>query len=361
MIDLGGVNGSPISIGNNNSHTFDVTSLISNPNVLAYVSDALLGTNFVGNDVNAQVARENMALMKQMNDENIAFQQRENEITRGREDTAVQRAAADMEAAGLSKTLAAGNPASAQALTAPQGQAIQNQFKYDAQIGKMNLASRVADLYFQSRSDERAQDLNDAQIAKLDAETQSELISNKYKEDVYKADIASKTADTEMTKVTIDYYKLQQEILSIEKEYKGLELQASIDAKLAEKTKDLAEADYSKARISLVVQQIVSEVMNQERVKILAAKDKQELVNLVRDYAYKYYQIESLKHDLNVGQKYGLPIGAMLNGDIGSWVNTIRSLLSGGKSVQFDLNGVSQNPDGTGFITDPITGLVDYY
>ena len=54
------------------------------------------------------------------NKRNIDFQKRENRITRKREDNAVQRRAKDMEAAGLNKVLAAGDPASAQALQAPQ-------------------------------------------------------------------------------------------------------------------------------------------------------------------------------------------------------------------------------------------------
>lgn len=56
------------------------------------------------------------------NERNIWFQQRENEITRAREDNAVQRRAADLESAGLSKTLAAGSPAVAAQLRAPQGE-----------------------------------------------------------------------------------------------------------------------------------------------------------------------------------------------------------------------------------------------
>lgn len=54
-----------------------------------------------------------------ISEQNIAFQQEENEITREREDNAVQRRKADLIAAGMSPVLAAGNPASAQALSSP--------------------------------------------------------------------------------------------------------------------------------------------------------------------------------------------------------------------------------------------------
>lgn len=51
---------------------------------------------------------------------NMAFQNQQNQITREREDTAVQRRAKDMEAAGFNPVLAAGNPAGAQALSLPK-------------------------------------------------------------------------------------------------------------------------------------------------------------------------------------------------------------------------------------------------
>jgi len=74
-----------------------------------FLGDVFTGGAYSQNQTNQAIANQN-----------IAFQQKENAITRQREDNAVQRAALDMQAAGLSKTLAAGNPASAQALTAPQ-------------------------------------------------------------------------------------------------------------------------------------------------------------------------------------------------------------------------------------------------
>lgn len=72
------------------------------------------------NAANLQIAQNTNAMNQSINDSNIKFQQAENEITRQREDNAVRRRASDMVAAGLSKTLAAGSPAAANALQAPQ-------------------------------------------------------------------------------------------------------------------------------------------------------------------------------------------------------------------------------------------------
>jgi len=60
------------------------------------------------------------------NNKNIAFQREQNEITRGREDNAIQRQMADAELAGVNPfALAGSSGASAATMNAPQGQAPQ--------------------------------------------------------------------------------------------------------------------------------------------------------------------------------------------------------------------------------------------
>lgn len=83
------------------------------------------------NQMNMALNRENIAFQKRTNDLNWQRQLAENNLTRQREDTAYGRAARDMEAAGLSKTLAAGNPASSASMTAAQAQSPQNKFGYE--------------------------------------------------------------------------------------------------------------------------------------------------------------------------------------------------------------------------------------
>ncbi len=83
------------------------------------------------NQMNMALNRENIAFQKRTNDLNWQRQLAENNLARQREDTAYSRAARDMEAAGLSKTLAAGSPASSAAMTASQAEAPRNKFGYE--------------------------------------------------------------------------------------------------------------------------------------------------------------------------------------------------------------------------------------
>lgn len=63
----------------------------------------------------------NAAMAYSQNEKNIAFQQRENDLTRLREDSAYQRAVGDARSAGLSPLAVVGTAgSSSQALTAPQ-------------------------------------------------------------------------------------------------------------------------------------------------------------------------------------------------------------------------------------------------
>ena len=72
------------------------------------------------NEANRQMVESTNAMNQAINERNIQFQQQENEIARQREDNAVQRRAQDLVNAGLSKTLAAGSAASANAMQAGQ-------------------------------------------------------------------------------------------------------------------------------------------------------------------------------------------------------------------------------------------------
>lgn len=93
-------------------------------NAGAYASDALLGTNFVGNKYNYEIANQNLDWQKEYAAKMEGFLRESWQ----REDNAVQRRVADLKSAGLSPTLAAG---SAAATSQPiQLKAPQNDFQY---------------------------------------------------------------------------------------------------------------------------------------------------------------------------------------------------------------------------------------
>lgn len=108
-------------------------------------SSSLFGS-LIANSRNKQIAQMNINAQKQINAQNLAYQKQEAEITRAREDTAVQRAMADTVASGLSKTLATGNTASANYMNPYSKVAPQSNFHYDSALEKLNLGNFIIDL-----------------------------------------------------------------------------------------------------------------------------------------------------------------------------------------------------------------------
>lgn len=123
MIDNSSYQYDPFS---KHSISFDVSGI---GNVLAPVSDAIFGTNFYGNNLNAGIAGQNLEWQKEYAKINEGLLRE----SWAREDNAVQRRVADLKAAGLSPTLAAG---SAAATSSPiQLKAPQNEFRYENPFG----------------------------------------------------------------------------------------------------------------------------------------------------------------------------------------------------------------------------------
>ena len=81
------------------------------------------------NQANMAMNAQNIQFQRETNDLNYARQKAENDLTRQREDTAYSRAASDLESAGLSKTLAAGEPASSSAMQSAVAQSPENKFQ----------------------------------------------------------------------------------------------------------------------------------------------------------------------------------------------------------------------------------------
>lgn len=83
--------------------------------------------NALNRKAQAEMNDKNIAMTQQINAQNIANQNAQNEITRQREDNAYQRAAKDIELAGMSKQLLTGgasaSPMNVAQAVAPQGEA----------------------------------------------------------------------------------------------------------------------------------------------------------------------------------------------------------------------------------------------
>lgn len=147
--------------------------------------------------VGAAAQSQSNKVNKEIAGSNLDYQREFNQKIFDREDTAVQRASADLQAAGLSKTLAtgrgagAGGTASAPMLdmeyTSPLNKA--------AEITVNGLSSTNAILNML-----QSQQAQSAQIAHLNAQTESLNIDNAYKADMLTAELHSKNAQTDHTR-----------------------------------------------------------------------------------------------------------------------------------------------------------------
>lgn len=183
------------------------------------------GLSFLGgiltNKTNKEMTDKNVASVERMNSQNIAFQKAENALTRQREDNAVTRASIDMQNAGLSKTLAAGHPASAQALTAPSTQAPNYSYKYENALMKLQLADSIANFKLK-QSEANKNNAQASTVAK-----QSEL---------YDSQIGLNKANEKLTSIV------------------GENKQREIDTQISYYMQQIAE---SKSRVSLNQEQIL--------------------------------------------------------------------------------------------------------
>lgn len=296
--------------------------------------------NISTNTANYRIAQETNATNMALNQANIEMQERQNEINRQREDDAVRRRANDLVGAGLSKTLAAGSPASANAMAAPQntfaaetGHAMQSYsakpykgfgqmasdletaayHRKQAQIAdkELDLKGTQLDIAQQEADEVKRHNLaSEKQTAKANEENkryhdlmnewhQAELDQNsKFHDDALKVDWAN---------TKIKYLSYMSE--SANKEYQNLwystqiELAKNQDAREAKKlTADLAEASakiamyYSgikvdqsqialyRAQAQKVIQETVTEIA---RRRNLNAETKQILI----DAATKVYNL----------------------------------------------------------------------
>lgn len=309
----------------------------------------------IGNILNYRVAKKNLAfqreaneqniaLQREINSQNIAFQQSENAITREREDNAVQRAAADMTAAGLSKTLAAGNPASAQSLqapsaNAPQVKALNNQFRYESALQKMNIASLLQDMVEKSEDIKMKKDYNDAIIDQIKAQTEGLSLQNSTFMENFRNEQNLKLSTIAVNSANERMHDAQAKLYQIEGDYKADLLQSEIDKNVSQKILNSSQTQVNVKQLDVMARAIAKSIAETNHL------DKQTEL-LVEEITYQKLKIAGYAHDVNFANATGLPVGAMPGGDFG---NLIMSTMAGSGLLNNALQNYFTNYSGGTF------------
>lgn len=247
---------------------------------------------------------------REIANQNIAFQQRENEITRMREDNAVQRSAADMQAAGLSKTLAAGNPASAAALTAPV-----NNYQHQSPMAKAAEKLNVVSAFLNAANIQGDINKKQAESDYIKSQEEGQNLANSVFMQKFATDEAVKIANTEQTKAQFDLIKANTRLSEIEGDYKAEEIQLKIDNMIA----DLKNKGLTANQIIATTRKILTENFKMSK--------ETELV--VQDIIYKKVEIQGLQHNINYAVKHGLPLGQTGGSILGVSPSAIESVFNG--------------------------------
>lgn len=241
--------------------------------------------------------------------QNIAFQQRENDITRMREDNAVQRAALDLQAAGLSKTLAAGNPASAAALTAPV-----NTYQHQSPMAKAVEKLNVVSAFLNAASLQGDITKKKAEADLIESQTAGQNLNNSVFMKRFATDEALKIANTEQTRAQIDLIKADTKLSEIEGDYKAHEIQIRIDNMIA----DLKNKGLTANQIIATTRKTLTENFKMSKESEL----------LVQDIIYKKVEIQGLQHNINYAVKHGLPVGQTGGSILGVSPSAVESVVN---------------------------------
>lgn len=265
----------------------------------------------------------------QMDMEQQRYDRAQTQLNRDREDNAVQRRARDLEAAGLSKTLAAGGAAQAGQVvksSAPQlskGTAVQDALGMRSELmGQMKMKQDIA------RSQE--------EIKGIRLQNQKQEIENKYIDDLRKGQVLKAQLENQYSAETIqDRIKLVGEKLTGEQINN---INKNLDSKLKE-------------------QRITTESLNQARLIVENAMKNYKLANLMpyeRQKAIEEVEIKRVALDLAKAQskEFERNVGIFKNLNLPSSGN-----LGAGMIGQV-ITGVQSAPGVVGTAVDNISNQV---
>lgn len=230
--------------------------------------------------------------------QNIAFQREMNNLLMDREDNAVQRRAFDLQKAGLSKTLAAGSPASASALTAPQNNYVPES------VAKMLSKFNILDKINESRNLQTMVAKNKAEVDKIDSETTKNNITTAGLEQSFQFQRDLHFKEMNFIDSKISLLKTQNKLASIEGDYKASKLNAEINS-------ILANTKLTEKNINLKSEQIASEVVKRNNLNWSTKKLLSDLV--------------IMNYNLNYSKTTGTPYGQQVQGKFGGFINAMNS------------------------------------
>lgn len=258
-------------------------------------------------------ARRQSQTNQQIANQNLQVQQTENEITRAREDNAVQRAARDMELAGLSKTLAAGRPASAQALTAPKNEFQEQNFGQAALQG-ISQGAQVAQQI--------------AQVQNTVANTQHTNLVNANYERKLNSDINVQESQARL-------YKAEAKLKEFEGEHQAEKFEKEMDNLIAKTLRNIESALLSKKEREYVAQKVVNDIIRNERISSLTEK------TLV-DIAKVKLENDVLEHNLFIARASGTNVGEQPKTSVGRFFRSF-NIANGNQAIS-----VGFTPDSLG-------------